>query len=687
MTALGSARAPRDASAPARPHVTRNALVALLSALFVALAASPAAAQLHVAARDQGVTMTGLELTSERAEVVIDRQHATTTLTHEYTNGTGATVEGLFSFRAGDGANVDGFAYWNGTQKIVGEVLERTQAKAIYESTTVRRKDPGLLEKTAEGTFTFRVFPIQPAEKKRVEIRVDQWLERRSRVVEYRLPLTRANAELNVVISDERAIRRVRSTTHELDVAGDGTKRVAVRVGPATAAGERAKELVLSYELADGHFQPTAVIHRDGEKNGYFVLTLAAPKASAKLSQDLTLVVDGSSTEAGAQARLAAAVLVQAARASDRLNVVIAGADFRPKRLAERPVWVTNDLKKEALDLLLQKPGASADVAAALKTAMSAQEGTGRNRTIVLLSGTAPAGRDLLATARWNEAGTRVFTVGFGRSVDRAAFGALAAESRGRFLLVENKAALRPRIDRLAQQIAAPVLVDLALEVQGAEVAQVYPRTLPDLYQEQEIRIVGRIRGSGPVRLALRGRADKEVRLVASADLPNAVRRPFVAKLWGRERVQHLLEEIALQGETRDRVDEAIELALAYNVVTPYTAFLAIPESELSAQARESLTSLRQQKLAVLSRHPDAEVALAGQLMASGGGGDRLASAPSPGSMDSPESASPMEPAVLERSGGCAGCATPGTDTGGRSGWAALAALVALARRRRGPRR
>ncbi len=155
-----------------------------------------ALAQMQVAATDQGVTRAGLELASERVVVSIDRQHASSTLTYEYKNRTGTTVEGLFRFRAGDGANVDGFSYWNGNQKIVGEVLERQAAKAIYESTTQRRRDPGLLEKTAEGTFSFRVFPIQNDERKRVEIKVDQWLERRSRVVELRLPLTRENAEI-----------------------------------------------------------------------------------------------------------------------------------------------------------------------------------------------------------------------------------------------------------------------------------------------------------------------------------------------------------------------------------------------------------------------------------------------------------------------------------------------------------
>lgn len=678
MTSLMIARALWQG---ARCGWIRSVLAWTLS-LVVLVLARDAHAQLRVAARSEGVTMTGLELASERAMISIDRQHATTTITHEYKNLTGTTVEGWFQFRAGDGANVDGFSYWNGNQKIVGEVLERSQAKQIYESTTVRKRDPGLLEKTAEGVFQFRVFPIQANERKRVEIRVDQWLERRSRVVELRLPMSLPSSEIEIDIVDDRPIRRVRSSSHDLEVKGDGTTRVRVLAGPRLQGDKPASELVVQYELGDAPFQPTAWVHRDSDQNGYFVLTLAAPKASADLSQDLTLVVDGSKTEAGLLARQAAAILVKRARASDRLNLVMAGAPFQSTKLASRPLWVTDDVRKQALAILLETPSTSADVAGALKTAHAAQEGTGRNRTIVFLSGAIPSGRELLSTLRSNsekERRTRIFTVGFGSKVDRAAFNVLAAESRGRFVLVESAGALQERVGRLAQQIAAPVLVDLSVEVEGAEIAQIYPRTIPDLYQEQEIRVTGRIRGKGKARLSIRGRADKEVRLMTSVELAEVVRHPFVAKLWGRERITHLLEDVALFGASPEKVDETIELALAYNVVTPYTAFLAIPESELTAQSKELLGSLRQQKLAVLSRHPDADVALAGKLLASE---EKLDSAESgaPSPMSAPNAPAPGE---MEGShGGCAGCSVPEPSRSSAPWAIALAIGLVIARRR-----
>ncbi|GAG43872.1 unnamed protein product, partial [marine sediment metagenome] len=52
-------------------------------------------------------------------------------------------------------------------------------ARSIYEGVRRRRRDPGLLERVDEGVFRFRVFPIEPDERKRVRVRYARWLASR----------------------------------------------------------------------------------------------------------------------------------------------------------------------------------------------------------------------------------------------------------------------------------------------------------------------------------------------------------------------------------------------------------------------------------------------------------------------------------------------------------------------------
>ena len=105
-----------------------------------------------------------LPIIEEQLNVDIDGQYASTRLRQTFHNRSDNRIEGLYTLRAGPGTKADGFAYWNGEQKIVGEVFERGVARQVYQNVTRRRRDPGLLEETGDGVFSFAVSPIEPGE-------------------------------------------------------------------------------------------------------------------------------------------------------------------------------------------------------------------------------------------------------------------------------------------------------------------------------------------------------------------------------------------------------------------------------------------------------------------------------------------------------------------------------------------
>jgi len=98
----------------------------------------------------------------------------------------------------------------------------------------------------------------------------------------------------------------------------------------------------------------------------------------------------------------------------------------------------------------------------------------------------------------------------------------------------------------------------------------------------------------------------KPVVYTTDVAVPDRVERPWVGRIWAQAHVAELLEEIALGGEQEERKNEVISLALAYNFVTPYTSFLAIPENELTDAARVTLAGAREHKRRILEAHPDA---------------------------------------------------------------------------------
>jgi MYXO-CTERM domain-containing protein len=237
-------------------------------------------------------------------------------------------------------------------------------------------------------------------------------------------------------------------------------------------------------------------------------------------------------------------------------------------------------------------------------------------------------------------------------------------------------------------------LVDTELTVRGGRAVRVYPRTLPDLFVNDEIRVTGRLAdvGRGPLVFTVQGRFRGEpVRHTIRVNLPRRTRRPWVGKLWAQSRVDHLLEQNALDGSDPERQNEIIDLSLAYNFVTPFTAFLAIPKNEATGEAANMLASARARKKQLLEKHRDAQA-----VHFSGGDSESEAEAvhESTDLLMSPQSSfdEGVEEIVVTGSrvghhgAGCASCTVGATGSGSWPwGWtlAVLGAVVLLRRRRR----
>ncbi len=615
-----------------------------------------------------------LPLVGERVATEIDAQHATTTLRQVFHNTTQSALEGRYVLRAPLGARVTGFAYYVGEERIAGEVLERQTANQVYDEVTSQRRDPAILEQTADGEYTFRVFPIQPGEDKRIEITFSEWLARRGEEITYRAPIGSPSAQAEIVMHDPR-VRDVRSTSHRLDVSplpGGGAR---VRT---LSAIDASGEVVLRYRIQEAPWSLSAYLHRDPGQPGYFVVSVAAPEGSedAVSPKDVTLVLDRSGSMSGdpiANARRAAVDVIQHLGQHDRLNVVAFDDAVDPLWEAPRPADLAN--RQQAMTFVENLgAGGGTDIAFALRRVLEAQHDGGRPRVVIFLTDGQSAPEPVLELASTDRRDVRVFTVGLGTGVNRALLSRLAAQKRGRFTYIADATQIEAEVGHLYAQIARPLLVDVSLDVEGAVMSRTYPRTVPDLFVDDELTLSGRVRGEGPITFVLRGRVgDRPVELRASALIPASVARPWVGRRWAIARVDDLLEEIQLKGETPELRDEVISLALAYDFATPYTAFLAVPERELNAQAAQTLAQGRAQRMQAQAAHADAPV------LASAGGGEAEYAT----SADSEATYAYAADEPLASRAGCASCAVADRRPFPRSGIALALAVAALVARRR----
>ena len=317
-----------------------------------------------------------LPLLSESLNVRIDDGHATATYRHVFQNESAARVEGNYRLLVGEGATATGFAYYNGQDKIVGEIFERDAARQVYDAIKGLRRDPGLLEQAGEGAFSFHVFPIEPAENKRVEVTTSRWLPRRGDEIEYRVRLGRPDAKVVLTVRDARGVKGLESTSHDLqtDRGADGSWTAAVLKAKTTTKDE----LVVRYQTQEAPLVLHAAIHHDAGQPAFFAVTLAAPpppEGKTRGGNDVTLVLDRSGSMGGPSiesARAAAKAIVQRLLPSDRVNVI--SFDDGVDSLYATPRALTDATRRETLEHIGRiEAGGGTDIAKALAKALSSQ--------------------------------------------------------------------------------------------------------------------------------------------------------------------------------------------------------------------------------------------------------------------------------------------------------------------------
>lgn len=120
----------------------------------------------------------------------------------------------------------------------------------------------------------------------------------------------------------------------------------------------------------------------------------------------------------------------------------------------------------------------------------------------------------------------------------------------------------------------------------------------------------GRIAGSSSAKIVLEAKErGVQKRFEVAVDLAAVGRRPWVARTWALSRVGDLLEQErgnANDAERSHMHDEVVDLGLTWELVTPYTSFLALPEKEVAKDVSGTVASMRERRAKLLAANKDA---------------------------------------------------------------------------------
>jgi Ca-activated chloride channel family protein len=181
-------------------------------------------------------------------------------------------------------------------------------------------------------------------------------------------------------------------------------------------------------------------------------------------------------------------------------------------------------------------------------------------------------------------AGRRIFTFGIGSDVNTHLLDRVGSETRAVSQYVMPNEDMEVKLSSFYTKIQSPMLTDIKIGFAGKEarMLELYPQAMPDIFKNDTLTIFGRYEGTGKVTVTLAGLVNGAVRdFKTEVDLGAATAgNSFIPVMWATRRVGWLLDQIRMNGESKELKDEVVRLAREYGIVTPYTSYLIIEDEK-----------------------------------------------------------------------------------------------------------
>ncbi len=153
----------------------------------------------------------------------------------------------------------------------------------------------------------------------------------------------------------------------------------------------------------------------------------------------------------------------------------------------------------------------------------------------------------------------------------------LAEEAGGLVAFVSAGDDFERQAQAFRRKLVRPAAKQVKLTFNGGDVYDLEPPVLPNLYYGQPIRMYGRYRNSGPVKLQVQAEIQGSLmEQKVDVDLPSAEEsNPQIDRMWASHRVERLLNK-QRAGATDDQVSEVVRLCEGYSIVSQYASFLVL---------------------------------------------------------------------------------------------------------------
>jgi len=572
-----------------------------------------------------------VEITGVDVGVGVVEQVATTTMDISLRNPTGRRIEAELLVPVPQGAVVRGFTFQGAGTEPTAVLLTKEEARSTYERIVSKMRDPAILEFAGNDLVRSSVFPVEAQGTQKVRLTYEHLLPADGDRIDYVLPRSESLElkvpwNVSVKIKSKAPISTVYSPSHMLDTTRASDTDVSARI--AANAVTQPGAFRLSYLVERDGVTASLLAYPDPSIGGGYFLLLAGLPASPHrgsdalaIKREVTLVLDRSGSMQGdklRQVREAALQVLAGLEDGEAFNII--AYNEAVDLFAIQPVPKTDETEKRArawLDNMTARGGTN--IHDALLEALRQKPVENMLPIVLFLTDGLPtigqtsevAIRDVAMRANTHH--RRIFTFGVGVDVNTPLLEKIAYETRAVSTFVLPNEDVEVKVAQVFKRLYGPVLADPRLEQvlpDGrlfstglsplssvmSRVYDVLPTTLPDLFEGDQLVVLGRYVGEQPVTFAVSGNYLGRPRTFRfTFDLDGATtKNAFVPRLWASRKIALLIDAIRELGaddggrtaiddpKFKELVDEIIRLSTEFGILTEYTAFLATEGTNLA---------------------------------------------------------------------------------------------------------
>ncbi len=568
-------------------------------------------------------SLPALEIRDHQVEVTIADGYATTSVEQVFHNPHGRDLEAIYSFPVPKRGAVGEFTLWIDGQPVHGEVLEKKQARQIYEEEKAAGRDAGLTEQDGYKTFEISVAPVRAGQDTRVRLVYLQPAEVDSGIGRYLYPLEEGGTDEQKLAfwtaNDQVSGRfsfdlRLRSgyPIEAVRVPNQGQAQVqkisdqewSVHLGSQAAVEEGSAQAPAQPPAAAYQLDQDLVVYwrhapnlpgsldllaykPDAAGRGTFMLTLTPGADLQPITEgrDWVFVLDKSGSMSRKIATLADGVqrALGKLQAGDRFRIVL--FDDRAREMTPDYVPVTPEAVRRYTDELARVAASgSTNLYAGLRLGLDGLNGDRTSAILLVTDGVANVGEtkqrkflELLA-----KKDVRLYTFIMGNSANTPLLEALTRHSDGFAMSVSNSDDIVGQILTATAKLTHQALHGAKLKIAGVKTADLAPRQIGSLYRGQQLVMFGHYWGGEEAEVSLEARiSGQPVSYRTRFRFPEtATEHPELERLWAYAGIQDLQQEMEDFGEDADLKRALVDIALEHGLVTDHTSMLVLREEQ-----------------------------------------------------------------------------------------------------------